>query len=327
MSTEDKTRFINNIKRKLSDVITANEMKKMIDALVEESNNFDINMIKAENYTQDDFLKAYIDALKIEGRSPKTLIRYEYIIKKMINKINIPTTNVTVYNVRSYLSSEQERGVSNRTLDGERQIFNGYFGWLQREGLIKSNPIANIGTIKTKKKVKDIFSDVDIEMIKKSCKNNRDKAIVMFLLSTGCRVSEAMELNRSNVDLSSLECKVIGKGNKERIVYLDEVAAMFLRNYLNERKDENEALFLNKFHKRMGTNGVRKIMTEIEKTSHVENIHPHKFRRTLATNLIKHGMPIEKVATILGHDKIDTTMEYVMLDASDIKYSYGKYTY
>jgi site-specific recombinase XerD len=260
----------------------------------------------------------------VEGKSPKTIQRYKYILERMMNAIQIPTRQISVYDIRNYLSAEKQRGISDNTLEGIRQIFSAYFGWLHREGMITMNPVGNIGTIKHRKKVKDIFSEVDVELMKKACKTNRDLAIVTFLLSTGCRVSEMTGLNRNSVDLTKLECKVIGKGDKERIVYLSQVAGMFLEKYLNDRKDEDECLFRSKLGNRISTGMVRKMLKAIEKKSGVKNVHPHKFRRTLATNLIKHGMPIEEVAAILGHDKLDTTMQYVVLDKSAIKNAYQK---
>ena len=325
MSVEDKTRFVKEIRNKLSSVVTASNMDAIIDVIMDTAGYYDLTRVSEETNYSDDMLESFLNALTVEGRSPKTIKRYRYIVKKLLDAINIPSNNITVFDIRKFLSKEKMRGISDCTLEGNRQIYSCYFGWLHREGIIKSNPVANIGSIKCMKKVRDAFSDVDIELLKKSCKTNRDVAIIMFLLSTGCRISEVTSLNRDAVNLTTLECKVIGKGNKERIVYLDEVAGMFLQNYLNSRHDDNDALFIGKRHERITPSGVRAMLKELENKSGVQNVHPHKFRRTLATNLIKHGMPIESVAAILGHEKLDTTMKYVVLDFSDIKYAYAKY--
>ena len=215
--------------------------------------------------------------------------------------------------------------MQQRTFQRSRQVFSAYFNWLQREGLITRNPCANLGVIKYMKKEKDVYSDADIEKMKFGCRTIRDRAIIAFLRATGCRISEMCGLNREDVDLNNLECTVLGKGNKERTVYLDQVAGMVLRNYLDQRKDSLPALFVGKGSERLKPAAVRKMLVQLGEASNVEHVHPHKFRRTTATNLIRHGMPIQEVAAILGHDKIDTTMQYVVLDKTDIKAAYRRY--
>lgn len=242
-----------------------------------------------------------------------------------MDAVRTPTRKITVYHLRRYLADEKARGISDRTLESTRQVFSAYFNWLQRERLIDQNPVGNLGVIKYQKKEKDVYSEVDIERMKFGCKSLRDRAIVTFLQATGCRISEMVGLNRDDVDLQSLECKVLGKGNKERTVFLDQVAAATLQAYLATRTDELPALFVGKGTERLHPSGVRKMLCDLGASAHVSHVHPHKFRRTTATNLIRHGMPIQEVAAILGHDKLDTTMQYVVLDKSDIKSSYRKY--
>ena len=253
------------------------------------------------------------------------LKRYKYIITRMMHAVKVSTRNITVYHLRRYLADEKARGISDRTLESTRQVFSAYFNWLQRENLIGQNPSANLGAIKYQKKVKTIYSDVDFEKLKFRCKNTRDRAIIAFLMSTGCRIGEVTQLNRTDVNLNSLECTVLGKGNKERTVFFDSITAMLISKYLEERKDNSPALFAGKGTDRMTPHGVRKMLVQLGAASDVDHVHPHKFRRTLATNLIRHGMPIQEVASILGHDKLDTTMQYVVLDKSDVSYSYRKY--
>lgn len=168
--------------------------------------------------------------------------------------------------------------------------------------------------------------DVDLELLKTHCKRTRDKAIILFLLSTGCRISEVTQLNRTDVDFDNLVCKVLGKGNKERMVYIDAVTAMILNEYLQSRKDDSPALFVGKGSPRLSQGGIRLVLKNIQKDAQIKTtVHPHRFRRTLATNLIHRGMPIQEVARILGHEKLDTTMKYVCLNDSDIKFSYNKF--
>lgn len=174
--------------------------------------------------------------------------------------------------------------------------------------------------------LKVTFSSVDIEKLKEKCTCSRDKAIICFLLSTGCRISEVTQLNKSDIDFQKKQCKVLGKGNKERIVYIDDVTILLLNRYFSERKDQSEALFVGKGTARMTPAGIRYMLRNLAEDANVENVHPHRFRRTLATNLIYRGMPIQEVAKILGHEKLDTTMKYVYLDNNTLKFSYNKFS-
>ena len=226
-----------------------------------------------------------------------------------------------------YLAKEKERGLSDNTLEGIRQIFSAFFGWLYKEGLILKNPIVNLGAIKVPKKMLKPYSDSDIELLKQNSTRIRDQAIVTFLLATACRISEVTQLNKDDVDFIKMECKVSGKGSKERKVYLDEVACMFLKEYLKNRTDDNAALFVSikKPYDRLASGGIRNMLKKLGIEADVDHVHPHKFRRTTATNLLKHGMPIHEVAAVLGHDKIDTTMEYIVMDDNMIRHDYQKY--
>ena len=325
MAIEAKATLLNEMERALAAEVTAAERDRILAILTEALDRYDLTIIQQDGIQQDDLLDAYLSALAIEGRSAKTIERYRYLIGRMMAAVRTQTRQITVYHLRRYLSDEKARGISDRTLESTRQVFSAYFNWLQRERLIDQNPTANLGAIKYQKKEKDIYSDVDIERMKFGCRSLRDRAIVAFLRATGCRISEMCGLDRGDVDLQSLECKVLGKGNKERTVFLDQVAAATLQAYLDTRTDDHPALFIGKGTTRMHPGGIRKMLVDLGAAAHVTHVHPHKFRRTTATNLIRHGMPIQEVAAILGHDKLDTTMQYVVLDKSDIKNSYRKY--
>lgn len=325
MAIEAKATLLNEMERALATEVTAAELTRILTILTEKLDHYDLTMTALDGPQQDDLLDAYLSALAIEGRSKKTIERYRYLISRMMDAVRMPTRKITVYHLRKYLADEKARGISDRTLESTRQVFSAYFNWLQRERLIDQNPVGNLGVIKYQKKEKDVYSEVDIERMKFGCKSLRDRAIVTFLQATGCRISEMVGLNRDDVDLQSLECKVLGKGNKERTVFLDQVAAATLQAYLATRTDELPALFVGKGTERLHPGGVRKMLCDLGASAHVSHVHPHKFRRTTATNLIRHGMPIQEVAAILGHDKLDTTMQYVVLDKSDIKSSYRKY--
>lgn len=325
MPIEAKASLLKALENRLSTEITSHDMSKVLSALADQLSSFDVTQAESNESRTDDLLDAYISAMQIEGRSEKTIERYKYLINRMMESVNVTTRNITVYHLRRYLSEEKQRGLSDRTLEGMRQVFSAYFNWLQRERLIDENPTANLGAIKCQKKVKKIYSEIDVEKMKFCCSSLRDRAIISFLMSTGCRISEMTQLNRNDIDLTNLECTVLGKGNKERTVYLDPVAAMLIQDYLNERIDDYPALFIGKGTDRISPHGVRFMLNKVAEKSSVDHVHPHKFRRTLATNLIRHGMPIQEVASILGHDKLDTTMQYVVLDKTEVKHSYMKY--
>lgn len=324
MAIEAKAALLKGLETQLSEQITAADMTRVLSAVSDQLAAFDVVQVDA-NETRDDLLDAYVAAMRIQGRSEKTIARYRYLIEHMMATLQVPTRKITVYHLRQYLAAEKERGIADRTLEGTRQVLNAYFNWLFRERLIDTNPVANLGAIKYVKKIKKVYSEVDIERMKFCCRKPRDRAIIAFLLATGCRIGEVVRLDRADVDLGTLECRVMGKGNKERTVYLDSVSAMLLRDYLEKRTDDSPALFAGRGSERLSASGVRAVLKNLQADSGVEHVHPHKFRRTLATSLIRHGMPIQEVAAILGHEKLDTTMQYVVLDKTDVKNAYRKY--
>jgi len=290
--------------------------------------SYDMEFIKKN--TPSDYqmyLNCFIDAKRIEGRSEKTLKRYSYILRKFFEKINLPIESITIFHMRNYFANEKQRGLCDKTLSGMRDIFNSFFGWLQKEGMLTSNPCANLGFIKCVQKIRLPFSDVEIERLKENCDSTRDKAILCFLLSTGCRISETCALNKDDINFEKLECIVLGKGGKERTVYFDNVTAMLLKRYFAERTDNSEALFVGRGTDRMKPGGIRKKLHQLGEKANVENVHPHRFRRTLATTLIDHGMSIQEVATILGHEKIDTATTYIYVNIENVKNAYKKFAF
>ena len=324
MSIASKAVLINNLQKQFSAVMTADCMTQAMRIVSDQLEQFNVEQTSADGVDMSDFLDAYLSSLRVEGKSELTIARYDYIISRMMRDVGVPTRSITVYHLRKYLADEKSRGLSDRTMESNRQVYNAYFNWLQRECLITANPTANLGAIKYQKKLKSIYSDIDIERLKNACVKKRDKAIVCFLYATGCRISEMCGLNRDNVDLNSLECVVLGKGNKERTVFLDPVAGMTLQEYLESRVDSDPALFMGT-RGRLTLDGVRHVLKALQKNTSVNHVHPHKFRRTRATRLIQHGMPIQEVAAILGHEKLDTTMGYVVMNKIDIKNSYRKF--
>ena len=332
MAIDAKVSFLGQVERKCADLLTVSTMEKTMQIISDILEGFDMRECERwEEIQKDDLLDSYISSMRVSGRSEKTIHRYEYMIGRFMKYTNVPTRKINVYHIRNWLASEKDRGVQDSTLEGHRQILSAYFGWLFREALIERNPMVNVGPIKVPKKQKKIVTDIEMEKLKQACerlpgiKRYRNRAIIAFLASTGCRVSEMTGLDRDSVDLKSMEVVVHGKGDKERVVYLDAVAVMLLQQYLSKRKDNGVALFVGKEGRRLEPGGVRAMLNALANSVGVEHIHPHKFRRTLATEMTRHGMPIQEVANILGHEKLDTTMSYVVLDHDTVKANYRKF--
>lgn len=327
MSIAAKMVMMRDLERQLGSMLTADDVQRVMQALSDQLSRYDMEAA-AGSYVEgesDDYLNAFLDAKQIEGRSAKTIERYRYMLSRILGEIRVPVRDITIYHLRNYLMQMKKRGIGDSTIEGTRSIMNSFFSWLQREGMIERNPCGNINTIKCAKKIRLPFSDTEIERLKEASTGARDKALICFLLSTGCRISEVCALDRTDIDFHSMEVTVLGKGNKERTVFIDGVTAMLLKRYLASRKDTLPALFVGKGSERMTPGGIRFMLKDIEQRSGVENVHPHRFRRTLATSLINHGMPIQEVAAILGHDKLDTTMKYVYISKTNVKTAYQKY--
>ena len=326
MATQDKVLLMHKVESALKPRMFANLLEEAVDEIQGHLDEFDVTHIGEAKPEEDNMLDSYIAAKKVGGRSEGTQTRYRYVIERFLKSINVRTKDVTTEHIRQYFAQEMERGVSESTVDGVRQILSSYFGWLEHEKLICRNPIFNIESIKYQKKERLAMSYADTEVLKRHCKTIRDHALICFLLATGCRISEVVNLNRDDVDLDKGECIVLGKGNKERTVFLDDVAVMTLREYLAQRNDDCEALFVGKGNKRFQPGGVRAMLKTLATESGIENVHPHRFRRTLVTRLLNRGMPIQEVAIIVGHEKVDTTMKYYAANKSRIKNSYRMYT-
>ena len=324
MAIEAKTSFLRQIEKELSTTTTADTMAKVLSIISDVMEGFDMREISVED-EQDDMLECFLQALDVQSRSKKTIAHYRLVLGQMLASARTSARRITVYHLRSYLAKQKERGLKDSTLAHFREVFSSFFGWLFREGLIEKNPVVNLGNIKVAKVEKKVFTDIDMELMRRNCRRKVDKAIICFLASTGCRVAELVGLDRNALDLENLECVVRGKGNKERTVYLDTVTAMYVRAYLASRTDDNPALFVTRTNERFQTGGIRDLLKRLEGTSGVEHIHPHKFRRTLATSLAKRNMPIQTIAAILGHESISTTMEYIVMNKEDTKLKYRQF--
>lgn len=324
----DKKLYLADLEARLNDFVPANDVRRIIEQAADALMSYDVITMPTDGSTPDDsdsLMKLFLDAKGVEGRSKGTIDHYRYVLGRLKEDTNVPFAKMTVHHLRSWLMAEKDRGISLRTLEGNRYVLTSFFGWAWKEELIPKNPTNNLAQIKQQKVIRKPYSSVELEKLKETAANTRDLAIIAFLLSTGCRISEVCALNVLDIDFRSRSVKVLGKGNKERVVYLDDVCVMYLERYFKERTDDKEALFLGKGTERLTPHGVRAMLKRIEARSGVENVHPHRFRRTLATNLINHGMPIQEVAAVLGHDKIDTTMRYVYIDQRNVENAYRKY--
>ena len=265
---------------------------------------------------------------KVEGCSNKTLVYYRKTIEKMLGEIDKRVDDISTDDLRDYLSRYNYSGkLSKTTVDNVRRIFSSFFSWLEDEGYILKNPVKRIHRVKRGCVVKETLTDENIETLRDNCENFRDLAMLDLLVSTGMRVGEFVTLNRQDVNFEERECVVFGKGESERVVYFDARTKLHLSQYLESRCDDNPALFVSfKYpYERLGINGVEMRLKHLGEKSNIENVHPHKFRRTMATNAIDKGMPVEQVQKLLGHMQIDTTMQYAMVNQSNVKMAHRKY--
>lgn len=335
MSIIARQELLRDLTEELKDAIPQTYTEAVLGIVADSIGKYEIESTESEDDSneKEDFLYAYLDAKRVEGKSPKTILRYEYVIRKFYETCNRGPRRVTVFHIRNYLSLCQRAGNSDRTIEGYRSVLHGYFGWLMRENMIESNPTVNISPISYEKKERLPYSEVELYKIHECCEiergprctADRNKAIISMLESTGCRISEICRVDRTDVDLLKGECLVHGKGNKERIVYLNETAGMLLRRYLESRSDSSPALFIGKNSDRLTPGGIRALLKKLEMRAGITNVHPHRFRRTLATHLIDHGMPIQEVSRLLGHENINTTMTYIYVSNVSVKNSYEKY--
>ena len=316
---------INSIKGEMNTILTENQMKMLEQVLTKHLSG----VITDETEQKEvELLPAFIAAKRVEGCSEKSLRYYESTIRNMLEAVSKPEKQITTEDLRSYLDTYQRRGtVSKVTLDNVRRILSTFFSWLEDEDYIVKSPVRRIHKVKTGKTVKETYTDESLELMRDYCDNPRDLAMIDLLASTGIRVGELVKLNRADVDFENRECIVFGKGNKERKVYFDARTKIHLQKYLASRTDNNEALFVSliKPFDRLQISGVEIRLRKIGRDLGIHKTHPHKFRRTLATMAIDKGMPIEQVQQLLGHQSIDTTLQYAMVNQANVKNSCKKF--
>jgi integrase/recombinase XerD len=318
--------IINEIKHELESELTPKQLNKVTEVLSQKL--LQVPELNAESTDEQDFLKLFISAKRVEGCSDKTLRYYESTIRNMLDELNKSARSISTEALRQYLDQYQQKGnVSKVTLDNVRRILSSFYSWLEDENYIIKSPVRRIHKVKAGKTVKETYSDESLELMRDQCDNARDLALIDLLSSTGIRVGELVKLNRTDIDFEHRECVVFGKGEKERRVYFDARTKIHLQKYLEERTDDNEALFvtLQKPHDRLLISGVEIRLRKIGRELNLHKVHPHKFRRTLATVAIDKGMPIEQVQSLLGHQSIDTTLQYAMVNQANVKNSYRKF--
>lgn len=321
--------LINQVLQAMSKTLGNQQIERLKDVLEITFSNVEI-FKKTESDAAIDMsvIKTFLSAKRVEGCSEKSMRYYESTIRNALATVGKNVRDVTTDDLRQYLDEYQQRsGASRVTVDNIRRILSSFFAWLEEEFYIVKSPVRRIHKVKTGKVVKETYSDEALEMMRDSCKTTRDLAIIDILASTGMRVGELVKLNRSDIDFQNRECIVTGKGNKQRIVYFDARTKIHLQNYLRERKDTNDALFVTLLapFNRLQISGVEIRLRHIGKDLNMTKVHPHKFRRTLATMAIDKGMPIEQVQHLLGHQSLDTTLQYAMVNQTNVKMSHRKF--
>ena len=324
-----KEKVIKEIEQRMASILNNEQKEKLKEVLLYTFFNIEITNIKDE-LTEDtiDYAQLFISAKRIEGCSERTLNYYETTINNMIEKINKKVNCMETEDLRNYLSEYQSKNnCSKVTIDNVRRILSSFFAWLEDEDYIVKSPVRRIHKVKATQTVKETYTDEELEEMRDACTEIRDLAMIDFLSSTGVRVGELVNIDKVDVNMQERSCVVLGKGGKEREVYFDARTKIHLQNYLSTRTDNNSALFVSllKPYERLKISGVEIRLRELGKKTNIKKVHPHKFRRTMATRAIDKGMPIEQVQVLLGHRKIDTTLQYAMVNQNNVKNSHKRF--
>ena len=328
-----KDQIIREIEQSMLSHLDNAQMKQLHLALEHAFFNKTVSECDAANAAEDEsndlaLLDMFLAAKRVEGCSEKTIRYYKTTLTKMLTALDHQIVHITTDDLRNYLALyQQETECSKSNIDNIRRILSSFFSWLEDENYVLKSPVRRIHKIRTTKPVKETYTDEALEIMRDNCENLRDLAIIDLLASTGMRVGEMVNLNIVDVDFENRECIVLGKGSKERPVYFDARTKIHLHNYIMSRTDDNPALFVSLLapYNRLEISGVEIRLRKLGRKLNIPKVHPHKFRRTLATRAIDKGMPIEQLQQLLGHTKIDTTMEYAMVNQNNVKQSHRKY--
>ncbi|MCI9598772.1 MAG: tyrosine-type recombinase/integrase [Firmicutes bacterium] len=314
-----------NILNDMAEHLNVQQMKKLQEVLIK---RLDEPNKEIEFATNETYMNMFLTAKQIEGCSERTIQYYRVTIENLLEKADVPIRKMSTELLREYLSEYQLKNNCSRvTVDNVRRNLSSFFSWLEEEDHILKSPIRRIHKIRTKSIVKEVISDENIEILRDNCGTLRDLAIIDLLFSTGMRVGELVNLDINDLNFEERECVVYGKGDKERKVYFDARTKLHLQQYIDSRQDKNQALFvtLNSPYERLQISGVEIRLRKLGRKLNLDRIHPHKFRRTMATRAIDKGMPIEQVQKLLGHQQIDTTMQYAMVNQNNVKASHKRY--
>ena len=329
-----KMDVILDITRDMKDSLTDYQLNKLKESLIINFEKLDFIMKTDDLKHQEELnentsmIESFISSKQIEGCSDRTIKYYKEIIDKFNDNFDKSIKKITTEEIRSYLSNYKEMSTcGSTTIDNIRRVLSSFFSWLEDEDYIIKSPIRRIHRIKTPTTVKEVLTDENLEKLRDECENIRDLSLIELLISTGMRVGELVNLNISNLNFEDRSCIVLGKGNKEREVYFDAKTKLHLKEYISKRNDTNDALFvsLREPHQRLSISGIELIVRNLGVNTNINKVHPHKFRRTLATMAIDKGMPVEQVQKLLGHVKIETTMHYAMVNQSNVKISHRRY--
>lgn len=324
-----KSQIITEVIQEMLPALNNQQVEKLLKVLEQTLSKCKIEKdASSEDVVEENILLVFISAKRVEGCSDKSLRYYESTIVNMLKEVKKPVKHITTNDLRIYLDHyQQNSNASKVTLDNIRRILSSFFSWLEDEDYIIKSPVRRIHKVKSGKIIKETYSDETLEIMRDNCDGVRDLAIIDFLASTGIRVGELVKLNRADVDFINRECIVSGKGEKERKVYFDARTKIHLQNYLKKREDDDPALFVSllKPYNRLQISGVEIRMRELGRKLDLAKVHPHKFRRTMATMAIDKGMPIEQVQQLLGHQSIDTTLQYAMVNQNNVKISHRKF--
>lgn len=323
-----KQQLIADVLQDMLNVLDNAQLKQLKSSLQRVVTDYEVQVGQRKQGNDEGLLAAFIAAKRLEGCSKKTLIYYERTITAMLDGTSISTTRIRTEDLRAYLIAyQQERGSSQVTIDNIRRILSSFFAWLEVEDHIVKSPVRRIHKIKAAIRVKETYTDEELEVMRDRCPTPRDLAMIDMLASTGIRVGELVKLNRADIDFAERECLVQGKGNKERVAYFDARTKIHLRDYLEQRSDDDPALFvgLHAPHRRLSIGGIEARLRQLGNALNISKMHPHKFRRTLATKAIDKGMPVEQLQHLLGHQRIDTTLQYAMVRQTNVKNAHRRY--
>ncbi len=322
--------LINDIEQAMLNTLNNEQLSQLRKVLEYTFRNVSVteNVTTAPQESNKELTESFLSSKRVEGCSDKTIAYYRSTINNALDKIVKKITHITTDDLRNYLNDYQKESKASKvTVDNIRRILSSFFAWLEDENYIVKSPVRRIHKVKTGKTVKETYSDEALEEMRDHAGNSRDLALIDLLASTGMRVGELVKLNRADIDFQNRECIVTGKGDKQRKVYFDARTKIHLTKYLSERKDTNEALFVSLLapSERLQISGVEIRLRNLGKELNIPKVHPHKFRRTLATMAIDKGMPIEQVQHLLGHQSLDTTLQYAMVNQNNVKLSHRKF--